>query len=680
MSIPLVQRAQCTECAACTAWTTAHFDPATRVNTPRHIPTSPQEPCMLCGHSWLTHLGSMDPNDRNFTRRRGPCATTRCGGFISPNRDWDDNTPCVCGAPLYSHAHLSDEPSVASLPAAVPPPPPLLGFSAPPIAAFQGVPAVVQGTAGTRCLQSIGRTLNHGPFAAATAKHSGPRHNYPRAQAPSEKTVQVMCWPNVWPQTDYELPGYPAPPIKINNTHAKRYATVFKDRGLAFELQVAAAGPTSVEKFSQDVAANLQSSDLAMPPCPDGSASGVGPDLDDPVWALLKPSLRNGLWTFGVHPTINDNTFGCAEFHKLDKKFPNPTRPASTQNMMPTALAPWIFIAPRFGPICGSVGHILAQLPPPPATTPPPVAPQRPVTPQQSLVRQRSPGSQAVLPSRRVRQRPADPDAPVSEDEELPVPPPHPPLIPLRVGEDVLHPSDVVSWVTLITLAVTPLLPEPSHIYIKGKTVRAVGACLIDLLPDFLALQRGFNIIIKSMGFAETIRNIGALPFLIAIYDRRIKAVPDLSNHLRFSISTRAADLTTPYFAKLFEVRLQRYMEGVGHPHQVRFLEVSDDDFMKDRYDPLLRANLILAAGSGSDMCPTRTHWSITFRFHGNNLPRSILGTAFNFHTCFYAINVFFDRAMQDILLNLPGEDDGRATNFDTWVHSQFLNRELNDI
>ncbi|KAJ7710323.1 hypothetical protein B0H17DRAFT_1123483, partial [Mycena rosella] len=168
-----------------------------------------------------------------------------------------------------------------------------------------------------------------------------------------------------------------------------------------------------------------------------------------------------------------------------------------------------------------------------------------------------------------------------------------------------------------------------------------------------------------------TIRNIGALPFLIAIYDRRIKAVPDLSNHLRFSISTRAADLTTPYFAKLFELRLQRYMEGVGHPHQVRFLEVSDDDFVKDPYDPLLRANLILAAGSGSDMCPTRTHWSITFRFHGNNLPMALISdshrpainprTAFNFHTCFYAINVFFDRAMQDILLELPGEDDGRA-------------------
>lgn len=102
----------------------------------------------------------------------------------------------------------------------------------------------------------------------------------------------------------------------------------------------------------------------------------------------------------------------------------------------------------------------------------------------------------------------------------------------------------------------------------------------------------------------QTIRKIGALPFLIAIYDRRIKAVSDLSQHLRFTISNWAADLTTLYFAKLFELRLQRYIEGVGHPHQVCFLEVDDNDFERDRYDPLLRANLILAAGSGSDMCP----------------------------------------------------------------------------
>ncbi|KAJ6597444.1 hypothetical protein B0H10DRAFT_1959743 [Mycena sp. CBHHK59/15] len=114
------------------------------------IPTSAQERCMMCSHPWQSHAAlPMDPSDRNFTRRRGPCITTSCGGFHSAVQLWQDDTTCNCGAPLHLHAQLNDE-TAPPMPPALPPLPPRLGFSAPPIASFNGVPAVSHGSVGRR--------------------------------------------------------------------------------------------------------------------------------------------------------------------------------------------------------------------------------------------------------------------------------------------------------------------------------------------------------------------------------------------------------------------------------------------------------------------------------------------------------------------------------------------------
>ncbi|KAJ6570006.1 hypothetical protein B0H10DRAFT_2444595 [Mycena sp. CBHHK59/15] len=868
-------------------------------------------------------------------------------------------THCPSGSSTYAGTiHHARHPSTT-----------LLGSLGPPLDAFRGVPAPLQGAAGTRRLASIGRTLPHGPFAAATANHSGPRRNYPPATASvSLATVCVVCWPMTLPG-DYKPPGYAAPQIKIKNTHSKRYAEHFIDSGLSFQLEVPQQGSASVAEFSRKTTEHLSSHNISFPPCPDDTVDDTFPgDLDAQMWVLLIPRIRKDVYNFEVHPTINDNLFGYAEFAKLNHKFVNPK----------STSIPWIFIAPRFGHMLGPVssfsmpnsplngchpcfglrmldrlppatragrndpididcyvglcpsddtdqnssvlpylppapdqiGTVLSYLPPglPTSTSAPPRA-ITPPPPSQLLIRQRSPTSQnATASDRRVRQRQTDSPLPppaVPEDEpSAPIPPPCPPLIPLVLGVDVLESDVIEAWQQSIYDLAQPIMPTIRPVFIQGKTVRAVAACVLDLIiyiecrkydadldfkmedqtlasdiltcttsislisfflplrmleirngrrrsggfgperaamrdaclvlasrhnfwqpvpssemfrpvlnptgmalphrintfrahgtflalhcfflqhgplpisiwvllaliggreamlipkhillhmdpaaydilapwydwhqdmpippigqpshplrlfiyehmvgiqpsiisdvrtkdehdgwiisafaalllghpdpwkhPEFIALKEGFNIGIKSMRFTDTIRSRGVLPFLVAIYDRRVKTVEDVSKHLHFDIINRASGSTTAYFAKLFELRVRRYIEAVGHPPQLRMLEVSDEEFIANRYSPLLRATLILVLGSDSDMCPTSDTWGIHFRFYARDVSKSVIGTPLGFHTCFYAIDVWLDRAMQELLLEAPAEDDRKCSEFDVWIHSQFLNREHN--
>jgi hypothetical protein len=102
------------------------------------------------------------------------------------------------------------------------------------------------------------------------------------------------------------------------------------------------------------------------------------------------------------------------------------------------------------------------------------------------------------------------------------------------------------------------------------------------------------------------------------MYYRRVCTVAEVFDHLGFHLITRASDNTSPYFIKLFKMRLERYMHGVGHPPELRSrlpaLGVAEEEFLAAQNDPLLRANLVLRCGSDLDMRPTQDDWSIRVR------------------------------------------------------------------
>ncbi|KAJ7817986.1 hypothetical protein B0H14DRAFT_3474172 [Mycena olivaceomarginata] len=177
--------------------------------------------------------------------------------------------------------------------------------------------------------------------------------------------------------------------------------------------------------------------------------------------------------------------------------------------------------------------------------------------------------------------------------------------------------------------------------------------------PEFKTLCDGFNIVILTMRFAETIQSLEALPFLVAIYNRRLKA---------------------RFFAKLFQLRLEEYLAGVGHPSPLRGVLVTDDQFNAERKNQLLRAQLLLVGGSDSDLLPIEDKWRITFWIHTDPPPQRAdaaaagqLGSAFSFHTCSYRVDIYLDRALEEVLLQPLDDDPQGASKFDVLIHSQLL-------
>jgi hypothetical protein len=98
---------------------------------------------------------------------------------------------------------------------------------------------------------------------------------------------------------------------------------------------------------------------------------------------------------------------------------------------------------------------------------------------------------------------------------------------------------------------------------------------------------------------------------MACLYDRSVRQVADVVSKFAFTILMRATDGTTPYFGALIRLFTQRYLEGVGHPADVRGGLVSDDEFSKEVNNHLLRANLFLRAVSDNDMLPSSDSWRI---------------------------------------------------------------------
>ncbi|KAF8145147.1 hypothetical protein K438DRAFT_1782182 [Mycena galopus ATCC 62051] len=218
--------------------------------------------------------------------------------------------------------------------------------------------------------------------------------------------------------------------------------------------------------------------------------------------------------------------------------------------------------------------------------------------------------------------------------------------------------------------------------------------------PEYIALQEGFNAALGNMNFAEvlavlpdvllltdeqTLRSANCLntsAFLVSIYDRRVHNVEEVADHLQFFVIGRALNLTTPYFAALFRLRLKRYIHGHGHPpelyHVIEAFGVSQAEAVASRSDPLLRANLILRCGSDGDLRPSEDNWKITFNFEGRTARDSDVATPLGFHTCFNSITVFVDHALQKMLMEPVGTDDSKGSKFDLWLHEQLVNPDHN--
>ncbi|KAJ7655710.1 hypothetical protein DFH06DRAFT_1132791 [Mycena polygramma] len=504
------------------------------------IPVTVNEPCAGCQHPWFSHQGrTLDVNDHNYLSRRGRCGSTHCGGFVSGEHTWVLTTVVTPPGPA-THT-------------AMPPPrlpPPLLGSSQPPMDAFLGLPAPIQGTTGTRRAASAARSLPHSPFSTL-GNHSGPRRGYPSGQGDPTVEIFVLFWPMV-ANSEFDPPGYPSPPIKIKNEHLRRCALALETHKLAFKVNIPASGRISPAELSNQIIAQLSAHGFTMPPFPDDLEPGPADDLDGQLWGLLQANKSGDIFKLGPHTSINDNSFTYQAIIKLNKKFPNVLPTANDKNWMPVAC--------RFGPLWGSLAcfskpdaplsgthpcwgeRLLYRLPiigtlrgecytdpahcPVPAQTPIQALlgniprPQTPPAPH-PLIRQRSPHQHdPPSPERRIRQRregpapitiedradeeeedapnhvplPPSPPPPAPPSPPPPPPPPRPLPAPLQHGVDIFGTDTIVDWHRSILDSIYPLPVQVPHLYLHAKTINAAAECIIDLLVHVERRKRDFNV------------------------------------------------------------------------------------------------------------------------------------------------------------------------------------------
>ncbi|KAJ6629872.1 hypothetical protein B0H10DRAFT_2208442 [Mycena sp. CBHHK59/15] len=203
--------------------------------------------------------------------------------------------------------------------------------------------------------------------------------------------------------------------------------------------------------------------------------------------------------------------------------------------------------------------------------------------------------------------------------------------------------------------------------------------------PEFLALQRGFNIRVGATTIVEKFTaDHDALPMLACLYDREVKSIDQIMSRVTWRILMRASDGTTPYFGALFRILLFRYLNGVGHPEQLRGGLVDEEEWSKQVNNHLLHTKLLLETGSDNDLLPTGDSWGLQV-FHITGLdpsPASMETTpcALHFHTCMYEIDIKITRPMEDMLIAACTKLDDliHSTVFDVWLHAQLLSRDHN--
>lgn len=105
---------------------------------------------------------------------------------------------------------------------------------------------------------------------------------------------------------------------------------------------------------------------------------------------------------------------------------------------------------------------------------------------------------------------------------------------------------------------------------------------------------------------------------MVAIYNHSVSTVDEVAEHLRFRPISRTSNGTTAFYTNLFRLRVNRYLRGTGHPSELRqrlvTLGVTDEDFVANASNHLLRTNLLLRCGTDSDMRPVDEGWNITVR------------------------------------------------------------------
>ncbi|KAJ7133864.1 hypothetical protein C8R43DRAFT_1133106 [Mycena crocata] len=215
-----------------------------------------------------------------------------------------------------------------------------------------------------------------------------------------------------------------------------------------------------------------------------------------------------------------------------------------------------------------------------------------------------------------------------------------------------------------------------------------LGSTTVFTHPEFRAIQIGFDVAIGNTRFLTRFTcTHGVLPLLACMYDRQVRKADDVSSQIACDIVRHADDGTTPYYGALFRLLLLRYLQGVGHPQELRGSVIDEEEWMTEVNNRSLRARLFLEAASDSNLLPSREAWRIKVHMVGLNPPTDpalasldVNPRPIHFHTCTYEMEAKINRPMEDLLIAacIKLDDPSYVTVFDLWLHAQLLSRDHN--
>jgi hypothetical protein len=157
-------------------------------------------------------------------------------------------------------------------------------------------------------------------------------------------------------------------------------------------------------------------------------------------------------------------------------------------------------------------------------------------------------------------------------------------------------------------------------------------------LPEFLAFQKGFNIDLGNNRLVQVLSTPPAVieswltifqtfklrqnpdfcrKLLAATSNRRVTDVSQVVTQLKFDTLDRIETELITLLHQSFQLRLIRWLNGKGHPIQLRgeLMPVDIYDCQKD--DPLARAKLLLLAITETELIPLGD-LALTVRVHSD--------------------------------------------------------------
>ncbi|KAJ7761769.1 hypothetical protein B0H16DRAFT_1530498 [Mycena metata] len=139
--------------------------------------------------------------------------------------------------------------------------------------------------------------------------------------------------------------------------------------------------------------------------------------------------------------------------------------------------------------------------------------------------------------------------------------------------------------------------------------------------------------------------------------------------------TSQPPDVLADLQQRMFQLRLIRWLRGVGYPASLRGTFISEEEFVAQKNNPLIRAERFLYTLTEMLVLPLDASFNFTVFLYQDTSQEAGAQSRppkLNFHDCVTVVDVPLNEWMDNVLLQPADFDDGAETEFDAWMSSEF--------